>query len=133
MESLLRQKGVSLIELIVVMLIIAILGIVGVPSYRGYMARAQRTEATDALIRLASNQERFYLQNNSYSADVTELGFGGGLTDGAYYTISVTAADRQGFTARAAPVAGGGMDGDQCSWFEIDEAGDKSAAHTGCW
>ncbi|MGD2167824.1 MAG: type IV pilin protein [Gammaproteobacteria bacterium] len=129
------QKGMSLIELIVVMLVIAILGIVGVPSYRGYMERAQRTEAKDALLRLANNQERFYLQNNTYTTDVTSLGFAaGGYTDDGSYSVSVTAADRQGFTARASVVSGGGMAGDsQCSWFEIDEAGEKTAADAECW
>ena len=127
-------KGMSLVELIVVMLIIGILGIVGVPSYRGYMERAQRTEAKDALVRLANNQERFYLQNNTYTTNIAALGFaGGGLTDDGQYTVTVTSADRQGFTARATVVAGSGMDGDQCGWFQIDEAGDKSAAYAGCW
>jgi type IV pilus assembly protein PilE len=133
-KMMMACKGMSLVELVVVMLIIAILGIVGVPSYRGYMERAQRTEAKDALIRLANNQERFYLQNNTYTANIAALGYGGGgQTDDGSYTMSVTSADRQGFTARATVVTGGGMDGDQCSWFEIDEAGDKSAAHAGCW
>jgi len=124
----------SLVELMVVMLIIAILGIVGVPSYRGYMERAQRTEAKDALLRLANNQERFYLQNNTYTADVTQLGFAaGGVTVDGTYVISVTAADQQQFTGRVVPSGTGGMAGDMCSWFEIDEAGIKDAAYAGCW
>lgn len=134
-RRLYAQQGISLIEIIVVLLIIAILGIVGVPSYRGYMERAQRTEAKDALIRLANNQERFYLQNNTYTSDVAELGFaGGGYTDDGSYTVSVTSADRQGFTARADAVTGGGMELDECSWFQIDNAGEKtSAADPKCW
>jgi len=124
----------SLVELIVVMLIIAILGIVGMPSYRGYMERAQRTEAKDALLRLANNQERFYLQNNTYTTSITALGFAaGGLTEDGSYTVSVTAANRQGFTARATVSASGGMYADECAWFQIDEAGDKTAAYGGCW
>jgi type IV pilus assembly protein PilE len=125
----------SLVEIIVVMLIIAILGIVGLPSYRGYMERAQRTEAKDALLRLANNQERFYLQNNTYTTDVTNLGFeAGGYTSDGSYTVSVTAADRQGFTARATIAVSGGMGGDEdCGWFQIDAAGEKSAESTVCW
>lgn len=130
------QRGMSLVELIVVLLIIAILGIVGVPSYRGYMERAQRTEAKDALMRLANNQERFYMQNNTYTSDVTQLGFEvGGYTPDGVYAVSVTSADRTGFTARAAPTSTGGMAGDSlCSWFEIDEAGIRTASDTAkCW
>ncbi len=129
------SRGMSLVELIVVLLIIAILGIVGLPSYRGYMERAQRTEAKDALLRLANNQERFYLQNNTYTTDVTNLGFAtGGYTDDGSYTVSVTAADRQGFTARATIASSGGMvSDDECGWFQIDEAGDRTAESAICW
>ena len=62
-------RGFSLIELLVVVVIVAILGLVAIPSYRQYNIRAQRTEAKTALLRLAANQERFYLQNNSYSTE----------------------------------------------------------------
>ena len=133
-QFLRAQRGVSLTELMVVMLIVAILGIVGVPSYRGYMERAQRTEAKDALVRLANNQEKFYLQNNTYTTDVTALGFEtGGYTSDGSYTVAVTAADRQGFTARASVSSSGGMYADECTWFQIDEAGDKTAAAATCW
>ena len=80
-----KQRGYTLIELMVVVVVIAILGVIGIPSYRAYMLRAQRTEAKDALVRLATNQERFYLQNNTYTADVDVLGFNGGVTDTGLY------------------------------------------------
>ena len=62
--SLKRQsQGVTLLELMIVVVIIGLLSIIAVPSYRQYSIRAHRTEAKTALIRLATNQERFYLQN----------------------------------------------------------------------
>jgi type IV pilus assembly protein PilE len=119
-----KQRGYTLIELMVVVVVIAILGVIGVPSYRAYMMRAQRTEAKDALVRLATNQERFYLQNNTYTADVEVLGFSGGLTDAGLYELSVTAADQQGFVAVATPVATSGMAADvECVEFSIDQTG----------
>jgi len=129
------ERGMSLIELMAVLLIIAILALIALPSYRGYMQRAQRTEAKDALVRLANNQERHYLQFNTYTADVTLLGFpASGATDDGLYTVAVTAADRQGFTATATPAATGAMVADtECTWFSIDEAGNRSAASQSCW
>jgi len=119
-----KQRGYTLVELMVVVVIIAILGVIGVPSYRAYMIRAQRTEAKDALVRLATNQERFYLQNNTYTADVDELGFTGGLTDTGLYELNVTAADQQGFVAVATPAATGTMSADvECVEFSIDQTG----------
>ena len=127
--------GMSLIELMVVLLIIAILAGIGVPSYRGYLLRAQRTEAKDALVRLANNQERYYLQFNSYTNDVTLLGFpASGATDQGLYTVAVTSANRLGFTATATPSTSGGMADDTlCPWFSIDEAGTRNAADGKCW
>jgi type IV pilus assembly protein PilE len=129
------QYGMSLIELMVVVLVVAILSVVAIPSYRGYMQRAQRTEAKDALVRLANNQERYYLQFNTYTSDVTALGFPvSGATDEGSYTVAVTAADRTGFTATATTASSGKMAADtQCAWFSIDEAGARAAAGESCW
>jgi type IV pilus assembly protein PilE len=119
-----KQRGYTLIELMVVVVVIAILGVIGIPSYRAYMLRAQRTEAKDALVRLATNQERFYLQNNTYTADLAELGFTGGATDQGLYELDVPAADQQGFVAVATPAASGGMIADvECGEFSIDQTG----------
>ncbi len=125
----------SLIELMVVLLVVAILSVVAIPSYRGYMQRAQRTEAKDALIRLANNQERYYLQFNTYTSDVTALGFpASGVTDEGSYILAVTAADRSGFTATATTAGSGRMVADtECAWFSIDEAGARAAAGESCW
>ena len=132
------QRGMSLVELLVVVVIVGIIAMIGIPSYRGYMQRAQRTEAKDALVRLANNQERHYLQFNTYTVDLTQLGFDAvGTTDDGKYNLTVNAADRQGFTATATPSATGGMAADsECASFTIDEAGTKTAApdpNNRCW
>ena len=61
-----RVRGVTLLELMAVVVVIGILSIVALPSYRQYVLRAQRTEAKSALLRLATNQERYYLGNRTY-------------------------------------------------------------------
>jgi type IV pilus assembly protein PilE len=70
-----RQAGVTFIELMAVVVIIAILGLIAIPSYRQYAIRAHRTEGKAALLRLATNQERFYIQNHRYS-DAVDAGIG---------------------------------------------------------
>ncbi|HMB73162.1 MAG TPA: type IV pilin protein [Gammaproteobacteria bacterium] len=136
-QSPLRQRAMSLVELLVVMVIIGIIAVVAFPSYRGYMQRAQRTEAKDALVRLANNQERHYIQFNTYTNDLTALGFDAGSSDSGLYDISVTGADQQGFTAAATPSATGGMTADvECTLFTIDEAGLRTASpdpNGKCW
>ena len=60
-----RQHGVTLLELMAVVMVIGILGMIAIPSYRQYVTRAQRVEAKTALLRLQTNQERFYLANHT--------------------------------------------------------------------
>ena len=68
------------------------LGMIAIPSYRQYTMRAQRTDAKTALLRIATNQERFYLTNRTYSSDPTQLGFPGNVTERGSYTLSIAGA-----------------------------------------
>jgi type IV pilus assembly protein PilE len=137
-----RVAGVTLIELMVVIVVIGILATIAVPSYRQYTMRSQRVEAKSALLQLATNQERFYLQNNTYTSDLTALGFPGGTTENGVYTLAIGAANTTMFTATATPTPGGGTNGvDQtkdtdCASFTIDAQGRRSAAPDpagNCW
>ena len=136
--------GVTLLELMIVCVIIGTLSVIAVPAYRGYSMRAQRTEAKTALLRLAANQERFYLQNNTYTADFNALKMPGGLSEYGVYTIDfgLGAPDTLGYTARATPTAGGGTNGvnqsadTECAAFTIDAQGVKGASpdpNGRCW
>ena len=138
-----RQAGVTLMELMIVLVIIGILGVIAIPAYTGYTERVHRTEAKSALLELAANQERWYLQNNTYTNDLANLGFPGGLTEFGVYTLDFTVApDTTQFTARARPTAGGGVNNvDQtrdadCTEFTINEQGIRTAApdpRGTCW
>jgi type IV pilus assembly protein PilE len=58
----------TLIELVVAVVIVAILASIAIPSYRDYVLRANRSEARAALLALATAQEKYYLECNSYVA-----------------------------------------------------------------
>lgn len=136
------QRGVTLIELMVVVVVVAILGMIALPSYRQYTIRAQRTEAKTALLQLATNQERFYLQNNTYTNNLAALGFPGGVSENGVYTLNVPVANAQTFQATATPTPGGGVNGKnmtsdaECAQFNINAQGLKTAApdpNSACW
>ena len=128
-------QGITLIELMIVIMIVGILAAVAYPNYLEYSARAKRNEARAALLRLAINQERFYLNNNTFTADMTQLGFSASpfTTETGNYTVAVTAADASNFSATATYLLGG-KEADRCLTFTIDGRGVKtSGPETNCW
>ena len=131
-----KQNGVTLIELMIVVVVISILAAVAYPNYQEFTARAKRNEARSALLRLAVNQERFYLNNNTFTQDLTQLGFGTtptADTETGYYRIRVTAANASNYTATATYLQGGG-EALKCLTFTIDGREVKtSAPDTNCW
>jgi type IV pilus assembly protein PilE len=140
----LRRKvaGVTLIELMVVVIVIATLGVIAIPGYRQYTMRAQRTEAKNALLQLATNQERYYLQFNSYATTAQLAGAGyPTASENNVYTLTVASPNfTQGYTATATPTPGGGINGvdmttdPDCTSLSITSQGVRtSAPNTDCW
>ena len=130
------MRGVTLTELMIVVVIVGILSMVAYPSYRQYAARAKRNEAKACLLQIATQQERFYLQNNTYTTDMTALGFANAannLTDTGTYSCTVTVANANTFTATATYQPADAEAG-KCGTFAIDGAGTKtSAPNADCW
>lgn len=143
------DRGFSLIEVMVVIIIIAIMASIGIPSYRQYMMRAQRADATGTLMRMASAQEKFYLQNNRY-AGAAEMGpappagLGIPTTEHGYYTLAVAPAAAglaAGYTATATVPGGSPQQSDtDCVSFTVNEQGVRTSMDNGgmdssaeCW
>ena len=130
-----HMLGMTLMELMVVVVIIGVLTAIAFPNYREFVARAKRTEAKAALLKIATNQERFYLQNNTFTTDMTMLGFADDpyVSDSESYSVSVTAADASDYTA-VATYQFADAENDKCGTWQIDGRGDKtSAPYTDCW
>jgi type IV pilus assembly protein PilE len=131
-----HMRGVTLIELMIVVIVIGILAAIAYPNYQEFTARAKRNEARAALLSLATNQERFYLNNNSFTQNLTQLGFATTPTwdtQTGYYRVQVTQADATNFSATATYLKGGTEAG-KCLTFTIDGRGQKtSAPDADCW
>ncbi len=131
-----HMRGITLIELMIVVVVIGILAAVAYPNYQEFTARAKRNEARAALLRLATNQERFYLNNNTFTQDLTQIGFATTptwVTETGYYSVQVTQADATNFSATATYLHGGG-EATKCLTFTIDGRGGKaSGPDTNCW
>ena len=120
----------------IVIVVLGVLAAIAYPSYREFSTRAKRNEARAALLQIATNQERFYLNNQTYTTDLTVLGFDSNpfITDTGSYRIRVMpGADVDQFTAEAVFLLGGNEAG-ICSRFTIDSTGAKaSSTATDCW
>lgn len=92
MKYLHRSRGFTLIEVLIVAAIIGILSLIAYPNYRNHVLRTHRTEGQAALQNAAARQERFFSNNSTYTANVTNLGFpASGLTENGYYQVTAAA------------------------------------------
>ncbi len=142
-----KLRGFTLIEILVAVAIVGILGAIAYPNYVDYVRKAKRVDAKEALARGAALQERWYLQNNSYSADAADIGTG--LSEEGHYEISITGTDCSGdegaqrcygYLMTATALASSSQIGDEdCRSFTIDNLGRKAAtdidgaANEDCW
>lgn len=137
------QHGFTLIELMITVVVVSILAAIAYPSYQSYVLKSRRVDARNALLDLASRQERFYSVNNKYSLTASDLGYSNlpydvpssGST--SYYQLSIASTDSgKTWTATAAPQ--GTQTNDVCASFTLDDKGTRANTGTGqsrsdCW
>lgn len=131
-----KMQGVTLLELMIVVVIVSLLAVISYPSYREFAARAKRNEAKAALLMAATNQERFYLQNNQFATSLVPLGFPTNpfTTDTGSYVITVAAPVPTANFTVTATYQNPDEESLKCNVFTIDGAGVRtSGPDTDCW
>lgn len=128
------QRGMTLIELMTVVAIVAILGTIALTSYRSSVVRANRAEATTTLLRVQAAQEKFYLNEQTYSNSLAELKIAP-LTERRLYRIQLSNVSDTTYRATATAIDGQAGSDSECGTLTIDATGTRtpSPATTRCW
>lgn len=129
-----KSAGFTLVELMVVVAIIAILTLVAFPAYQDQMRKTRRSDAKVALTELANLQEKFFANNQRYTATI--VGSAGlnyeQFSPEDYYQLSGTASSNTTYTLTATAVPTGPQGSDaNCLTMTLDHNGNKTPA--GCW
>jgi type IV pilus assembly protein PilA len=67
------HKGFTLLELLVVTAIVGILASIAIPQYSAYRARGFDSKVASTVRNVATGEEAYYTQNQTYSGDVGAL------------------------------------------------------------
>ena len=131
-----RAQGATLIELVVTLLVLGILATRAGATYRGQLLRANRTEARAALLALATAQEMFHLRCQRYAARLDPQAPAdcesaalrlAGTSERGYYSVTIAAADAEGWTALAVASGPPQAADARCRRFELSGSGARRA------
>lgn len=93
-----KRKGFTLIELMIVVAIIGILAAIAIPQFASYRQRAQDSAAQSALKNLATAQEDYYVQNETYAQALGSLST---YTPDTNVSLNLTSGDATSWAATA--------------------------------
>ncbi len=133
------STGFTLIETMIVVVIVGILMAIAWPSYQGSVLRSHRADAHSSLLDIASREERFVAQGNTYTTVIgTAAGLNLGRTESSegYFDMTV-AACATGTIATCylitATAKGGQLNDAPCLTITYDSAGTKGGTTGDCW
>ena len=135
------QGGFSLVELMITLVILAIWMSIAIPSYQSQLEKSRRSEGKALLSEIAALQESFRTEQNRYTADLTELGYGAAgwnQSKNGYYRVSVLAPTAgcpiaTCFQLEAQTVAGSVQEDDEWTYQLWSDGRQRRQGDSGTW
>lgn len=137
-----RKAGFTLFELMVTVAVVGILAAVAYPSYRDQVLRSGRSEAKAALADAVARQEKFLLNNKTYTDSLGADGLNmNAATESGHYQVSVVAPTvacpiARCYVVQAVP-QGAQTNDTRCATLSMTSRGEKLESGTGtvtdCW
>jgi len=125
-------RGFTLIELMIVVVIVGVLAAIAYPSYQQYARETKRADAHAALLRIATLEEKFFSNNNTYTTSATVLGYSASpaVSNDGFWAVTITSGNLAAVFSLSAAPAGAHAD-PACGAITLTSAGLRGPA--GCW
>jgi len=134
-------------EVMIAVAIIAIVASVALPQYQQYIIKGRRADATTAIMKISAEQEKYYLDNNTYfdDAEFNLIGdqwfsrpSGALISKSGFYKLEIQQDGLNDFTSSFLVVAtpiGTQANDKQCTSIRINGSGQRTATPvtSNCW
>lgn len=139
MKSYMKKNGFSLIELMMTVAVVGVLASISVPTYKNYSMKIKRSEGRSFAMEIMQRQEKFYNENNTYTTNLSQLGYNSSTptSEKGYYKVTATAASdgiANNVIITAQPIGSQTSD-TECGSFIYNSNGLKSTSTSSstCW
>jgi type IV pilus assembly protein PilE len=132
-----RQDGFTLVELMITVVVVSILASLSYGAYTEQLAKSRRAAARAMIMDVLQHEERFFTENNTYTTDLTQMGYPATLhTDRDGHNITLAAGATGAIATSVAVTATALITDAKCTSLTLSSANAQTGAGSQsavCW